>query len=67
MLGKAVQRNFDQMVIKMANVFKKLILGKQIGSVPNTGDSVKEIRKIRKNLSKDFSLKNLDEINALHP
>lgn len=34
---------------------------KQIGSVPNTGDSVKEIREIRKKLSKI----DLDEINTL--
>ena len=47
------------------DALRKLILERQIGSVPNTGNSVKEIRKIRKNLSKDFSLKDLDEINAL--
>lgn len=42
---------------------RKLILEKQIGSMPNTGDSVKEIRKIRKKLSKEKI--NLDEINRL--
>ena len=47
------------------DALRKLILERQIGSVPNTGDSVKEIRTIRKNLSKSFSLKDLDEINAL--
>lgn len=33
----------------------------QIGSIPNTGDSVKEIRELRKKLSKEPI--NLDEIN----
>ena len=47
------------------DALRKLILEKQIGSVPNTEDSVKEIREIRKRLSKGFTIKNLDEINAL--
>ncbi|MFC1690988.1 hypothetical protein ACFL0W_02295 [Nanoarchaeota archaeon] len=41
----------------------KLALEKQIGSIPNTGDSVKEIRKIRKILSKEKF--DLTEINKL--
>lgn len=45
------------------DALRKLILEKQIGSVPNTGDSVKEIRAIREKLSKDKI--DLDEINAL--
>ena len=32
---------------------RRLALKKQIGSIPNTGDSVKEIREIRKKLSKE--------------
>jgi len=44
---------------------RKLILNQQVGSIPNTGDSVQEIREIRKKLSKNFSLKDLDEINKL--
>ncbi|MEK6940021.1 MAG: ribbon-helix-helix domain-containing protein [Nanoarchaeota archaeon] len=47
------------------DALRKLILEKQIGSVPNTGDSVKEIREIRKRLSEGFTLRDLDEINAL--
>lgn len=47
------------------DALRKLVLEKQVGSIPNTGDSVKEIREIRKRLSKDFALKDLDEINAL--
>src|SRR3989344_9485250 len=47
------------------DALRKLILEKQAGSVQNTGDSVKEIREIRKRLSKGFTLKDLNEINAL--
>lgn len=36
---------------------------KQIGTIPNTGDSVQEVREIRKKLSKDEF--NIDEINKL--
>ena len=35
------------------DAIRKLVLEKQIGSIPGTGDSVKEIRKIRKKLSKE--------------
>ncbi|MEK6845879.1 MAG: ribbon-helix-helix domain-containing protein [Nanoarchaeota archaeon] len=45
------------------DALRKLILEKQIGSIPNTGDSVKEIREIRKKLSHEKI--DLDEINAL--
>ncbi len=45
------------------DAIRKLILEKQIGSIPNTGDSVKEIRKIRKELSKKDI--NIEEINRL--
>ena len=45
------------------DAIRKLILEKQIGSIPETGDSVKEIRKIRKKLSKEKF--DLDEINKL--
>ncbi|PIN74151.1 hypothetical protein COV20_00875 [Candidatus Woesearchaeota archaeon CG10_big_fil_rev_8_21_14_0_10_45_16] len=42
---------------------RRLILDKQIGSIPNAGDSVKEVRKIRAKLSKEKF--DLDEINKL--
>ena len=42
---------------------RRLVLDKQIGSIPNTGDSVKEIREIRKKLSKEKF--DLDKINKL--
>ena len=45
------------------DAIRKLILEKQIGSIPYTGDSVKDIRKIRKKLSKEKF--ELDEINKL--
>ncbi len=45
------------------DAIRKFVLVKQIGSIANTGDSVKEIRAIRKKLSKNtFDLK---EINSL--
>jgi len=45
---------------------RKLALHKMIGSIPNTGDSVKEIRKIRRKLSKDIkSFKDLEKINII--
>ena len=47
------------------DALRKLVLEKQVSSVPNTGDSVKEIREIRKRLSKGFTITDLDEINAL--
>jgi Arc/MetJ-type ribon-helix-helix transcriptional regulator len=42
---------------------RRLILDKQIGSIHDTGDSVKEIREIRKKLSKEKF--DLEEINKL--
>ena len=46
------------------NVSKsRRMLEKQIGSIPNTGDSVKEIREIRKKLSKEKF--DLNELNKL--
>jgi Arc/MetJ-type ribon-helix-helix transcriptional regulator len=48
------------------DALRKLILEQQIGSVQNTGDSVKEIREIRKKLSKGIiSFKDLRELNKL--
>jgi Arc/MetJ-type ribon-helix-helix transcriptional regulator len=45
------------------DAIRKLVLEKQVGSIPNTGDSVKEIREIRKKLSKEKI--DLEEINKL--
>ncbi len=46
------------------DAIRKLVLEKQIASIPDTGDSVKEIRGIRKKLSKEKF--NLNEINQLN-
>lgn len=35
------------------DAIRRFLLQKQIGSIPNTGDSVKEVRAIRKKLSKE--------------
>lgn len=34
---------------------RRLVWEKEIGTIQNTGDSVKEVREIRKKLSKDIS------------
>lgn len=73
-LPEGLMQEVDELVSKglytnksdvIRDAIRKLILEKQIGSVPNTGDSVREIRGIRKRLSKNFSLKDLKEVNAL--
>jgi len=46
------------------DALRRLVLAQQIGSVKNTGDSVKEIRDIRKKLSKEKI--DLNEINNLY-
>jgi len=43
------------------DALRRLLIEKYIGIAPNTGDSVKEIREIRKKLSKEKI--DLDEIN----
>lgn len=71
-LPEGLVREVDKLVDKgfytsksdvIRDALRKLLLEKQIGSVPNTGDSVQEIREIRKKLSKEKI--DLDEINAL--
>ena len=42
---------------------RKLVLEKQVGSIPNSGDSVEQIRNIRKKLSREKI--SLDDINRL--
>jgi putative addiction module CopG family antidote len=42
---------------------RRLVLEKQIGSIPDTGDSVKEIRELRKRLSREKT--DLKRINRL--
>ena len=45
------------------DALRKLVLEKQIGSIPNNGDSVREVREIRKKLSGEII--DLDEIDKL--
>ena len=45
------------------DALRKLVLEKQIGSIPNSGDSVREVKEIRKKLSGERI--DLDEINNL--
>ena len=48
------------------DALRKLVLDKMVGIIPDTGDSVKEIREIRKKLSKKVkSYKDIEEINKL--
>lgn len=42
---------------------RRLVLDKLVGIIPNTGDSVKEVRELRKKLSAEKF--NLEEINKL--
>ncbi len=45
---------------------RKLVLEKHIGSIPNTGDSVKEVKELRNKLSKKTkSFKDIEDINRL--
>ncbi len=45
------------------DAIRRLILHKQIGSIPNTGDSVKEIREIRKKLSNEkFDVRQINKL-----
>jgi Arc/MetJ-type ribon-helix-helix transcriptional regulator len=46
------------------DAIRQLVLEKQIGSVPNTGDSVKEIRAIRNKLSKE--IKTFEDLKRLN-
>ncbi|MCK4670003.1 MAG: ribbon-helix-helix protein, CopG family [Nanoarchaeota archaeon] len=71
-LPKGLMHEIDVLVDKglyanksdvVRDAIRKLVLEKQIGSIPNTGDSVKEIRVIRKKLSKEEV--DLDKINKL--
>lgn len=48
------------------DAIRRLVLDKMVGIIPNKGDSVKEIREIRKKLSKEIkSFKDVEEINKL--
>jgi Arc/MetJ-type ribon-helix-helix transcriptional regulator len=44
---------------------RKSFWDNQVGTIHNTGNSVTEIRRIRKELSKKFTSADLEEINSL--
>lgn len=45
---------------------RRLVLESMIGIIPNTGDSVEEVREIRNKLSKEVkSFKDIEEMNKL--
>lgn len=60
LVGRGMYTNKSDVI---RDAVRKLVLEKQVGSISNTGDSVKEIRKIRKKLSKEKF--DIDEINKL--
>ncbi len=71
-LPKALVKEIDQLVEKgmysnksevMRDAARRLFIEKHIGIIPNTGDSVKEIREIRKKLTKEDLA--MDKLNAL--
>ena len=71
-MPKAVIAKIDSMVEKgyyssssdlVRDAVRRLVLEKHIGSISNTGDSVEEVREIRKKLSKEKF--DLEEINRL--
>ena len=48
------------------DAIRRLVLDKLVGIIPNIGDSVKEMREIKKKLSKEIkSFKDIEEINKL--
>ena len=74
-LPEGIVRQVDTLVEKgmytsksdvIRDALRRLLLQQQIGTIPNTGDSVKEIREIRNKLSKEIkSFKDIEEINKL--
>ena len=71
-LPKGLVKQVDQLVDQglysnksevLRDAIRRLVLQKQVGSISNTGDSVKEVREIRKKLSKEIkSFEDLDKI-----
>jgi len=48
------------------DAIRRLVLNNLVGIIPNTGDSIKEMREIKKKLSKEIkSFKDIEEINKL--
>ncbi len=62
-LPKGLVKQVDQLVDQglysnksevLRDAIRRLVLQKQVGSIPDNGDSVKEVREIRKKLSKEI-------------
>jgi Arc/MetJ-type ribon-helix-helix transcriptional regulator len=71
-LPKAIVKEIEMLVEKgfysnksevMRDAARRLFIEKHIGIIPNTGDSVKEIRELRKRLTKEDLA--MDKVNAL--
>ena len=71
-LSKQMVEHIDELVVSgqytdrsdvMRAALRSLVVDRITGISPNTGDSVKELREIRKKLSKEPF--NIDEINSL--
>lgn len=63
-VDKLVERGFyTNKSDVVRDALRRLILERQIGSIPNTGDSVEEMRAIKKKLSKETF--DLNAINKL--
>ncbi|MBI3035724.1 type II toxin-antitoxin system ParD family antitoxin [Candidatus Woesearchaeota archaeon] len=71
-LTKGLIEKIDELVQKgyysnksdaIRDAVRRLVWEKEVGTIPNTGDSVHEIRKIRKRLSEEkFDLKDINSL-----
>ena len=74
-MPKAMIKELDTLVKKgvyanrsdaVRNAIRLIEWKSMIGSIPNTGDSVEEVREIRKKLSKEINrFEDIEEINKL--
>ncbi|MBU1632718.1 MAG: type II toxin-antitoxin system ParD family antitoxin [Nanoarchaeota archaeon] len=63
LVGTGIYANRSDVI---RDAVRKLVLDRMVGIIPNTGDSVKELREIKKKLSKEIkSFKDIEEINKL--
>ena len=60
LVGTGIYANRSDVI---RDAVRRLVLDKMVGIIPDTGDSVKEMRKIKAKLSKEKI--DLDEINKL--
>ena len=63
LVGTGIYANRSDVI---RDAVRKLVLNEMVGIIPNTGDSVKELREIKKKLSKEIkSFKDIEKINKL--